>query len=179
MPRKPDPTLEPRILDAAIRLLDQRGLDAVTMRDVARLARTTTPSIYERFVDRDALLHAVMMRVRNEVLPLMESSKDLGAIGDIFIDYFRKHPRRIDIVLRVWPKLFAAGQPLPGFEITNRRLREEFGHTNKIAHDIVIASFSLLMGSAVMIAGSGIDTPAAKAFESATRKALQKIFAGI
>ena len=43
MPRKADARLEGRILDAAYRIWSERGENALTMRAVARAARTTTP----------------------------------------------------------------------------------------------------------------------------------------
>jgi AcrR family transcriptional regulator len=49
MPRKPDPDVEVRILDAADKLLHRGGEKAISMRKVAKLARTNTPAVYRRF----------------------------------------------------------------------------------------------------------------------------------
>ena len=48
-----------RIVQAAILLLDERGYEAVSMRDVARLAGIKASSIYNHFAGKDAMLDAV------------------------------------------------------------------------------------------------------------------------
>ena len=56
MPRQADPTLPSRIAEAAYALWRKDGDQAVTIRDVAKRARTTTPSVYAHFADRAAIL---------------------------------------------------------------------------------------------------------------------------
>ena len=72
MPRTPDPELEDRIVTAAMRLLDRGGESAITMRAVAQEAGTTTPTLYERFPDRVALLHGVAKRGTDEVFAALQ-----------------------------------------------------------------------------------------------------------
>lgn len=48
-----------RIVQAAITLLDERGYEGVSMRDVARLAGIKASSIYNHFTGKDAMLDAV------------------------------------------------------------------------------------------------------------------------
>ena len=64
MPRQADPQLEQRILDAACRLWSRGGEKALTMRGVAKAAGTTTPTLYERYHDRDDILRAVRFQTR-------------------------------------------------------------------------------------------------------------------
>ena len=54
MPRAVDPKIEGRILKAAMKLWNQGGEDALSMRKVAIKATTSTPTIYERFVKKNA-----------------------------------------------------------------------------------------------------------------------------
>src|SRR5580692_2847427 len=56
MPRTADVRLEGRILDAAYQLWSRGGERALTMRAVARTARTTTPTLYQRFRDKKDIL---------------------------------------------------------------------------------------------------------------------------
>jgi AcrR family transcriptional regulator len=51
-----------RLLAAAERLVDQRGLDAVTVGDVVREARSSVGVFYARFADKDALLRCLHER---------------------------------------------------------------------------------------------------------------------
>lgn len=63
MPRRPDPELEERILDAAQELWGVGGEHALSMRAVADRAGSHTPLIYTRFKDKEALLRALRLRV--------------------------------------------------------------------------------------------------------------------
>jgi AcrR family transcriptional regulator len=53
-----------RSVDAALEILRDDGLEAVTMRAVAERARVTPPAIYWHFADKDALLAEVLREVR-------------------------------------------------------------------------------------------------------------------
>jgi AcrR family transcriptional regulator len=63
MPRRSDPKLEERILDAAQDLWAEGGERALSMRAVADRAGSHTPLIYTRFKDKEALLRALRKRV--------------------------------------------------------------------------------------------------------------------
>ena len=68
MPRRPDPDLEALILKAAQKLWRKGGEKALTMRAVAKAARTNTPSVYRRFRTREDILRALLHRVRLDEL---------------------------------------------------------------------------------------------------------------
>lgn len=60
MPRPADPDLADRIVRVTADLLEQRGIDGVTMRAVAAEAHCSATTIYQRFKSKDELLdHAV------------------------------------------------------------------------------------------------------------------------
>jgi AcrR family transcriptional regulator len=71
MPRHPDPELEKRVLDAAQKLWHGGGDKTLSMRALAKAARTNTPAIYRRFKDRKDILRALLLRAR---------SKPIGAL---------------------------------------------------------------------------------------------------
>ena len=57
-----------RIVAAAIELIEEDGLDALTMGKVARKARVTAPTIYNLVGNREAVLAAVMQAARQRFL---------------------------------------------------------------------------------------------------------------
>ena len=67
MPREADPELETRVLAAALKLWNRGGEKAVTMRDVARAAGTTTPTLYERFKNKQDILKALRMQAQQHL----------------------------------------------------------------------------------------------------------------
>jgi len=57
-----DGSPQERILDAALRLLDEGGVDAVSTRAVGELAHVQAPAIYRLFGDKQGLLDAAVER---------------------------------------------------------------------------------------------------------------------
>src|SRR6267378_1571293 len=72
MPRKADALLEGRILDAAYHIWSRRGEPALTMRAVAGASGTTTPTLYERFSNKEDWATAF---ARKEEMPSFEFLK--------------------------------------------------------------------------------------------------------
>jgi AcrR family transcriptional regulator len=64
-------TLE-RILEACDRLLADRDLDALTMKDIAEEAGVSVGNLYNRFADRDALLAHLVERRQSSLLERLE-----------------------------------------------------------------------------------------------------------
>src|SRR5262245_25023886 len=114
MPRQADPTLPSRIVDAAYALWQKGGDAAVTIRDVARRARTTTPSVYAHFKDRMAILRSVRERAHSRfVAALSQSTSVLDACGRM-LAFADEHPRDYELLFgygfrdRVEPEVQAA-----------------------------------------------------------------------
>ena len=55
------------LLNVATRLFSERGLDAVSTRDIARAAETTLPSISHHFGSKEGLYQAVLRRVSEDM----------------------------------------------------------------------------------------------------------------
>jgi len=75
MPRKADARLEGRILDAAYRIWSRRGEHALTMRAVASASGTTTPTLYERFSNKEDLLSLLRRRARLNLFSAIKPSR--------------------------------------------------------------------------------------------------------
>ena len=68
-------TLE-RILEACDRLLADRDLDALTMKDIAAEAGVSVGNLYNRFADRDALLAHLVERRQSSLQARLEARLD-------------------------------------------------------------------------------------------------------
>jgi len=158
MPRKADPKLEKNILIAATRLLDRRGLDAVTMREVAKAAGTTTPTLYERFKDRDALLVGILDRVADEMLVRVEPINSVEGMAEECLRYCLEIPNRIDLMHRVWPHTIPTDRQRPVFDLAVKRLQSQHGHSYKKADEIASAILAVLLGTAILMIGAGTKT---------------------
>lgn len=179
MPRRADPNLETVIISAATRLLDKQGFDAITMRDVAKAAGTTTPTLYERFSDRDALLIAVLDCIANDIRERMRSTRSVESIGEVFLDYCIRYPNRFILLHRVWPPTIATRRRRPTFELTVSRLRSQYGYSEKSARDIADAMISILLGTSVVMLGAGPKSKFAMKSRQVGLKALKAVSKGI
>ena len=87
MPKKPDTQLEDRILSTAYKLWADGGEHALTMRAVARFAHTTTPTIYQRFKDKSALMSAMRARAQQRLLDAINPACSIAAALQIALDF--------------------------------------------------------------------------------------------
>ena len=64
--RPRDAEADRKISEAVIELLSEEGYSATTIDAVARRAQVSRPTIYRRYADRTALVHAVLARLVSE-----------------------------------------------------------------------------------------------------------------
>ena len=108
------------IVAAGRRLLEERGTDALTMRDVAAAVGVRAPSLYKRVRDRTDLLRLILDDVTNELTASLEAvtsdadpAEDLRAMADAYRAFAHANPA-------AWALLNSA-QPIPG--ATERSVR--------------------------------------------------------
>jgi AcrR family transcriptional regulator len=88
-----------RLLDVAEALFAQRGLAGTAVRDIAREAGLTAPSLYNHFDGKQALYDAVLARGVEPLFGLMQGLGQQGSIEqdsffvlDSIMDHFANHP---------------------------------------------------------------------------------------
>ena len=173
MPRTPDPELEDRIVAAAMRLLDRGGEAAITMRAVAVEAGTTTPTIYERFSDREAILRRVARRGTDELFAILQP---LASVDKMVREYLRfncAHPQRFDLTVEVFGERSVAGESRPIFDLLKARLTKEVGVTGSRCEDLALAIASLFFGTARGMVAAGVDTKHANELRRSSLSALR------
>jgi AcrR family transcriptional regulator len=108
------------VLEAALRVIDERGLEACTMRAVARELGVEAMSLYWHVDDKDALLDGVVERVLSEVPAAPGGAwEDWRAGMDEFARGFRgvalAHPRAVPLLAaRARTAYAAAGRVAEG-----------------------------------------------------------------
>ncbi len=75
-------TLE-RILDATEEIIRERGVEAVTIPEVARVARSSVGSFYARFPDKATLLHTLHERACEQSIATAEVALEAGRWGHL------------------------------------------------------------------------------------------------
>ena len=175
MPRKADPNLERTIVDAAIRLLEKGGLDAITMREVAKAARTTTPTLYERFTDRDALLAAITDVYRDRLGQKFNPSDSIDRMGDKFLEFCAENPNAIDLLIERMAQNLKSSTKGPIFQMVRSNLMKANGFAPKLADEMTIATTSTIAGAALLMSRLGCNSKAGKELQDATLKLLQRV----
>jgi AcrR family transcriptional regulator len=159
MPRHPDPDVEPRILAAASRLWARGGEKALTMRAVASAAGTTTPTLYERYRDREDILLALRLQTRKQLFAELSRTRNLR-------DAILRH---LDFALRnsfAYEVLFdGVGQPpslhesWPSFNMLRERVAQRLGGTPHRHNRLMLAIWSMMHGTAILIIRGRFEGP--------------------
>ena len=123
VPRRPNPDLEARILNAARKLWKKGGEDALTMRAVAEAAGTNTPSVYRRFRNRDDILRGLLERIRLDIAAEIETATSVEEGCERYVDYALRHPREYELFYQHNFRLYHSS-PVQGAGAPNRPARE-------------------------------------------------------
>ncbi len=149
MPRKLDPALEARILDAARKLWIKGGDEALSMRAVARAARTNTPAIYRRFRHRTDILRALVRRVQQELFEVLQPCKSLEEACRRILEFALAHQG--EYVLITTGLLYRIDEPQPNFVLMQRRSAEWLGGTPEDHTHLLMALWSAVHGTAMLL----------------------------
>lgn len=173
MPRKPDARLESFIVDSALLLLDEEGMDAINMREVARRAGTTTPTLYERFRDREDLLWSVVSRVQQDVYNCVVGTSSIEEMAEIIVHYLGNAPGRLDLMNQYWPKIMSTGRSKPVFELAKQRLMEARNRSEECAEQIAYSLAALLFGTTSLMRTAGDDYLVSKMVKESSLNAVR------
>jgi AcrR family transcriptional regulator len=151
MPRKADALLEGRILDAAYRLWSARGEHSLTMRAVARASATTTPTLYERFSNKEDLLSLLRRRARLNLFSTIKRSRTPAQVCRRVLDFFMVHPNDYRLISEDWAIAFARKEDMPSFEFLKRSLARQLGGRPDQHTPVALALVAVLHGTATLL----------------------------
>jgi AcrR family transcriptional regulator len=182
MPRRPDPDLEEKILNAAQKLWRRGGEKALTMRSVARAAGTNTPAVYRRFRHREDLLRGLMRRTRIEIADALEAGTTAEEACEKYLDYALRHPWEYELLYQYDYELDQArrsrGESVserPAREVMKRKLRGWLGGSQQDHERMLTATWMLAHGAAMLMIDKLIppeQAPEARRVFKASVKAL-------
>src|SRR5437764_593715 len=93
--------LRAALVEAGLAALAEHGLEAMSLRDVARRAGVTPPAVYRHFADRDALLAAIAGEVADHMFRTVEHAiakappdalSRFRATGIAYVQFAVAHP---------------------------------------------------------------------------------------
>ena len=175
MPRHPDPELEHRLLDAAHKLWRAGGDEALSMRALAKAAKTNTPAIYRRFRDRDEILRALMLRFRNRYVEAIQAASSLEDSVERYIDVGVEHPREYALYFTeaaLRPRESRTLEIGPGFVWAQAKCAERFGGSPSDYAPLVLSIWALAHGTVLFLNSKALPPQRANQLRSACRDAV-------
>jgi AcrR family transcriptional regulator len=151
LPRHPDPDLEQRILAAASRLWARGGEKALTMRAVAKASGTTTPTVYERYRDRDDILRSLRLQTRRDLFAALSRTRTLREAFQAQLDFALEHSHAYEVLFDGVAKPPSLHEPWPSFNLMRERLAQRLGGTSRQHTRLMLAVWSLMHGTAMLI----------------------------
>jgi AcrR family transcriptional regulator len=155
--RHPDPELERRILDAASRLWGQGGEKALTMRAVAKMAGTTTPTVYERYRHRDDILGALRMEARRQLFDSLRTARGVRQSAERYLQFALSHSYGYEVLFDGVARPPSLYEPWPSFRLLRERLAKEIGGNPRQHTRPMLALWALMHGTAMLVIRGGFE----------------------
>jgi AcrR family transcriptional regulator len=157
VPRHPDPDLEQRILDAASRLWARGGEKSLTMRAVAKTAGTTTPTVYERYRDRNDILRALRLQTRRELFAALRGTRSLREAFAKYIDFALERSHAYEVLFDGVGKPPSLQESWPSFNLMRDRLAKRLGGDSRQHTRLMLAVWCLMHGTAMLVIRGGFE----------------------
>ena len=175
MPRQADPQLEQRILDAACRLWSRGGEKGLTMRGVAKAAGTTTPTVYERYRDREDILRALRIQTRIELFTALTRTRSLVQACERYLEYALENPHAYGVLFDGFARPPSLHEPWPSFNLMRTRLAQRLGRSPRKHTRLMLSLWSLMHGTAMLMIRGGVTGPLRSQMVHACLDALEAI----
>lgn len=157
------------LLTASVELIVERGLDALSLREVARRAGVSPAAPYHHFATREELLVALALEGFEMLALAMSAARDaatdasaierLGAIGEAYVRFALAHPAHFRLMFR--PSLVPAGalpqEGAPGqafallLDGVSEVLENDDVGRNVDRRGLVLVAWSLVHGAAELL----------------------------
>ena len=152
MPKKANPLLEKKILKVALTLLSRRGVHALTMRAVAEAAGTSTPTVYQRFADREAILQAICEDTRQRLARELQQAPSVEDACRRYLLFAQKHPHEYELLMRAgWHDAAASGYQGPVFLAAKTKIAKQFPGKPAQQVALLIQLWCLVHGAASLM----------------------------
>ena len=179
-----------KILAAARRAFDRKGLEGLSLRAVAAKVGITPMAIYRHFASKDALIDALVLdaldewSARVQALPAVAGLAKIEQMGEAFLDFALREPRRFEAAFllpsrkaRRYPDDFAAGRS-PAGNIQLSVLEEGIRQGTVAAAppvEIVLINSALSQGL-VTLYRAGRIAGGEEEFRALYRRAMRRVF---
>ncbi len=180
MPRHPDPDLEERILNAAQKIWKRGGEKALTMRTVARAARTNTPAVYRRFKNREDLLRGLLLRIATRIRAEFDAEQTIESMSETYVDSALRDPHEYNLFYSHARSLTGSkgsARPLretrPNFAFLEQLMAQRLGGEPEDHSQLALAVWAILHGTSMLLLCEAIPEAYSQELRQACRTAIR------
>jgi AcrR family transcriptional regulator len=121
------------------------------MRAVAKAAGTTTPTVYERYRDRDDILRALRIQTRKELFATLRRSRTLAQACQDYLEFALQHRHAYEVLYDRFAEPPSLNEPWPSFNLLRERLTQRLGGRPRQHTRLMLSLWSLMHGTAMLL----------------------------
>src|SRR5271169_4596254 len=129
------------------------------MRGVAKAASTTTPTLYERYNDRNDILRALRMQTRTELFAALSRTRSLTQACQRYLEFAREHRHAYEVLFDGFAQPPSLHEPWPSFNLMRLRLTQRLGGNPRKHTRLMLSLWSLMHGTAMLLIRGGVTGP--------------------
>lgn len=175
MPRRADKGLEGRIVRAAYRLWSRGGEHALTMRAVAKAAKTTTPTLYERFRDKHDLIEFLRERARQRIFEAVQPATTALEMCRLGLAFTLIHGNEYLLFSADWGERLGRNVPMPSYELLKEKLAQDIGGSPEEHAQLALTLVFQLHGTAMVLQAEGVKPQVSRRLQELCLNACQAL----
>jgi AcrR family transcriptional regulator len=129
------------------------------MRAVAKAAGTTTPTVYERYRDRDDILRAIRLQTRSALFAALTHTYTLPEAVQCYLDFALEHSFTYEVLFDGVGQPPSLHEPWPSFNLIRERVAARLGGTPRKYTGLMLGVWSLMHGTAMLIIRGRFEGP--------------------
>jgi AcrR family transcriptional regulator len=127
------------------------------MRAVAKAARTTTPTVYERFRDREDILRALRLRTREQLFDKLSSTRSLVQACQVYLEFALEHREAYGVLFDAIAQPPSLHEIWPSFNLFRQRLARRLGGTPRAHTRLMLSLWAQMHGTAMLVNRGGAE----------------------
>lgn len=121
------------------------------MRAVAKAAGTTTPTVYERYSDRENILRALRLKTRQELFATLSRTKTLRQGIQAQLKFAINNSHAYELLFDGVARPPSLHESWPSFNLMRERVAQRLGGNPRQYTRLMLAVWSLTHGTAMLI----------------------------
>ena len=138
-------------------------------------AGTTTPTVYERYRDREDILRALRIQTRVELFSALTRTRSLTQACERYLEYALRNPHAYEVLFDGFAQPPSLHEPWPSFNLMRTRLAQRLGGAPRKQTRLTLSLWSLMHGTAMLMIRGGVAGPLRTQMSHACLDALEAI----